>query len=272
MNGIDVGVSRENQARCLRVAVLTRTGCVSGIEMSRAIRSSDHFLCGILAEKRSTMILSMIRRKSIGSFVATHGALFLLARLLRFARSTLVHALRSVMLFGIPRQVDEVNHADLPLHTVHALNSAEAKSILADWRADVLIVANAPVLKPDIFNSCRIMALNFHSGRLPEYGGLASEFWAMYNREKLAWVSIHRVVQKLDSGEILGESAVNICSSDTPETLHEKCVNAGTKLLLQVLGRFAMGDTDPIRVPGPATIHPWPTPVDRRSLRKSRRE
>jgi len=160
--------------------------------------------------------------------------------------------------------------ADAEYCEVDSLNAPEAVAVLRGWRADVLVVANAPVLRADVFGACRLTALNFHSGRLPEYGGVASEFWALHEGERSAWATLHRVTAALDAGAIHAERPVPIEDADTPASLHAKCIAAGAAALPEVLDRLAEGSEPPLRDPGPAHVRSWPTAAQRRELRRRR--
>lgn len=237
----------------LRVAVLTRTGRESGTRLARAIAQSRHVLCGVLAERRSTMIRRMLRRHGLASVMRTHGMVFLFSRL------------RGVGGRGKP---SDHRVPVMPLKVVKSLNSDEAVGVLQKWKVDLIVVANAPILKPPVLACAPRGAVNFHSGRLPEYGGLASEFWALHEGEREAWVTLHRVAEQLDSGEILAERPVSVREGETPETLHTKCVVAAEGMIVEILDRFAEGEPEVLRVPGPAVLRPWPTPAQRRELRR----
>jgi methionyl-tRNA formyltransferase len=109
--------------------------------------------------------------------------------------------------------------------------------------------------------------VNFHSGRLPEFGGLESEFWALYEGEAQAWVTLHELRSDLDSGDILAEQAVPVVPGESPQGLHRKCIETARTMLPVLLDRLAAGDRTPVRVPGPARLRPWPTNAQRHELR-----
>lgn len=129
------------------------------------------------------------------------------------------------------------------------------------------MIANAPVLRRGVLDTCGGPAINFHSGRLPEYGGLESEFWALYDGQSQAWVTLHEASVKLDSGDILAEEPVTVATGETPETLHLRCIEQACAMLPALLDRLAAGNRDPARSPGPAQLRPWPTNAQRRELR-----
>ena len=242
-------------AKHLRTAVLTRTGRTSGLRLARAVHDSRHELCGIIAERRSTMILRSLRRESARGFLQKYGLSLLLSRVKQAVTSS-------------GREAAVAAPTGVPYYRVADMNAPETVRLLDMWRPDLLIVANAPILGPATVEHCRLGAINFHSGHLPEYGGVASEFWALYTGQSQVWATLHWVKAELDSGGILAERAVPIRRTDTPDTLHGKCVAAAQETLSGVLGRLACGDMSIVRDPGPATLRPWPTSRQRRELRK----
>lgn len=246
----------------LRVVVLTRTGRGSGLSIARAIRENRrHVLVGVLAERRTTMLKTILRRGSLRGFIRKYTLGLIVSRLCQLVRAaggTVRRAWRG------PAPGDP--EFRLPMRVVRSLNSEDARDILDAWRADVLVVANAPLLKPDTYGKSRLGAVNFHSGRLPEYGGVASEFWAQYDGQREAWATIHRVEARLDSGAILAESPIPIGPADDPESLHTRCVQSAGGLVIEVLNRLAEGQAEPVRDPGPAILRPWPSARQRREL------
>ena len=247
----------------LRVAVLTRTGRSSGLRFAAAIRHSRHVLCGVLAEKRSTMLLAALRRGSLRDFVRKHSAELIFARLWR----ALVGGMGRQAAPGADGGADRPRGDVSPVR-VDSLNSEAALRALREWKPDLIVVANAPVLKPEVFGASRLGAINFHSGRLPEYGGVDSEFWALYDGQAQTWITFHQVRQRLDSGAILAERPIDIQPGDTPERLYARAVETGAGLLVELLDRMAAGAVSPVRDPGPAVLRPWPAAAQRRELRR----
>jgi methionyl-tRNA formyltransferase len=226
------------------------------MSMAAAVDAGRHVLAGVLAEPRGAMVRRMLRRGSPWEALRRYGARFLVRRALGALREAAIGRARGV------------RRVSTPVTTVRALNGAETVALLAELAPDAIVVANAPVLKPEVFGAAAIAAVNFHSGRLPEFGGVASEFWALYEGCDEAWATLHRVEAALDSGAILAEQAVAVERGDTPESLHERLVACGAGLLNPLLDRLAAGPVPAARDPGPARLRPWPTPAQQRELRR----
>jgi methionyl-tRNA formyltransferase len=69
---------------------------------------------------------------------------------------------------------------------------------------DYLLLAGAQVIRPSLYELGRHGALNRHLGLLPEMRGSDCPIWAFaLQRPDCSGYSIHRVVQKVDAGEVL---------------------------------------------------------------------
>jgi methionyl-tRNA formyltransferase len=75
---------------------------------------------------------------------------------------------------------------------------------------DLGLIYGAPILRPELFTIPTHGTLGIHHGRVPDYRGKKTTFWAMYNGEAAAGVTIQRVNAGLDTGEILREGEVRI--------------------------------------------------------------
>ncbi len=88
-----------------------------------------------------------------------------------------------------------------------------ADSVLArvgDYAPDLGLIYGSPILKPALFEIPRFGTLGIHHGTLPEYRGKKTTFWAMYNGEGTAGVTIQRVNEGLDTGEVVRQGQVPI--------------------------------------------------------------
>jgi hypothetical protein len=75
---------------------------------------------------------------------------------------------------------------------------------------DLGLIYGSPILKPALFGIPSFGTLGIHHGKLPEYRGKKTTFWAMFNGECSAGVTIQRVNEGLDTGEVIREGEVPI--------------------------------------------------------------
>ena len=64
-------------------------------------------------------------------------------------------------------------------------------------------VAAPEIFLPELLNIPRLGYINLHSGRLPSYRGMMPTFWQMLRGEQAITISVHRMAQKLDLGDVL---------------------------------------------------------------------
>ena len=65
-------------------------------------------------------------------------------------------------------------------------------------------------------------ALNVHGSLLPQYRGRTPHVWAIINGESFTGITIHRLVEAVDSGDILLQKKIGIAPDDTGGTVLAK--------------------------------------------------
>ena len=96
---------------------------------------------------------------------------------------------------------------------IHFVASLHAQRLLADIAAlkpDVGAVYGGPILRPELFEIPAQGTLGIHHGRLPDYRGKKTTFWAMYNGEEHVGVAIQRIGAGLDRGDVLRDATLPV--------------------------------------------------------------
>lgn len=107
---------------------------------------------------------------------------------------------------------------------IHFVPDIHAKHILKQVCAlgpDLGLIYGSPILKPELFDIPRLGTLGIHHGKVPEYRGNKTTFWAMYNGERVAGVTIQKVNQGLDTGSIVKTGEVSTQGKAYPAVVHE---------------------------------------------------
>jgi folate-dependent phosphoribosylglycinamide formyltransferase PurN len=94
---------------------------------------------------------------------------------------------------------------------IHFVPDIHAEYVLACVRAlqpDLGLIYGSPILKPTLFEIPTFGTLGIHHGKLPEYRGKKTTFWAIYNGETTASVTIQKINAGLDTGEIVKHASV----------------------------------------------------------------
>lgn len=116
---------------------------------------------------------------------------------------------------GLPRELDYIEKNTILI------------SFLSPW-----------IIPKQVLNQTKL-AINFHPGT-PSYGGFGYNF-AIYNKEKEYGVTCHKMVKKVDSGEIIDIIYFPILETDTPFTLQQQTMTYALLLLKRVLGYIENG-------------------------------
>ena len=113
-------------------------------------------------------------------------------------------------------------HDEKVLNHVHALNP------------DLGLIYGSPILKPELFEIPELGTLGIHHGKVPEYRGNKTTFWAMYNGESVAGVTIQKVNQGLDTGSIVKTGEV-MAQGRSYQTVVQELETLGLDLFLQAI-------------------------------------
>jgi len=116
------------------------------------------------------------------------------------------------------------------------VNTEESIEYLKGFSADLFIVVSfGQILSKALLGLPKLYSLNVHASLLPKYRGAAPINWAIANGEKETGVTIMRMDEKMDEGEIILKEVISIAEDDNAITLSEKLSKKGAKLLLDVI-------------------------------------
>jgi methionyl-tRNA formyltransferase len=96
------------------------------------------------------------------------------------------------------------------IHNVVDIHSQDVLDQVNDLGPDLGLIYGSPILKPELFEIPRLGTLGIHHGKVPQYRGNKTTFWAMYNGEPTAGVTIQKINAGLDTGSIVKEGDVAI--------------------------------------------------------------
>lgn len=249
----------------LRILLLTRTGRPSGEKILKGLIKANKLCVGVVAERRSSMLLRSGFAAFLLESIRRHGFIFVITRAIEMLLSQ-TKAERNFL-----EEFCEKNK--IPFFLVDNHNSESTRDILINCRPDVLITANTRIISPELIKIPAKAALNFHTSKLPQYAGLDSIFWALYHGEKEIGVSIHYLEEGLDTGDIVTQETIPIKSDDSVESLTKKAHDLGARLAVMAIEKFENADFGGIPQDiSQRTYFSWPTPTQRKKLRRMMRQ
>ena len=114
---------------------------------------------------------------------------------------------------------------------------------LQNARVDLVVLAGfMRVLKGDILRAFEGRIVNIHPSLLPCFPGLESWRQALDHGVKVAGCTVHFVDAGVDSGAIIGQTAVPVLDGDTAETLHQRIHAAEHELYPRCVAAIARGE------------------------------
>ena len=97
------------------------------------------------------------------------------------------------------------------------------------------------IIKKDIFEIPKYGILNLHCGKLPKYRGRAPISRTILNGDKHLIISIHKIDEGVDSGDILNETEILI-EDDDVNSLYKKCSEKSSESIIESLKKIESGN------------------------------
>ncbi len=121
-------------------------------------------------------------------------------------------------------------------------NDRKTELLLRTKNADIFVLAGyGKILKRKIFEIPKKMTINLHGGKLPKYRGSSPLNWALINGENKFTISIIKVDEKVDSGDIISEKTFPIGPDDDINDLHRTANIFFPKMLNKALDAIDKG-------------------------------
>lgn len=97
------------------------------------------------------------------------------------------------------------------------------------------VVSYGQILPKAILEIPKLYSVNLHGSLLPKYRGAAPINWAIAHGETVTGVTIFRMTEEMDEGDILLKGEVQINEADTALTLGERLSKIGASLLIEAI-------------------------------------
>lgn len=131
---------------------------------------------------------------------------------------------------------------NLPVYQPVKVRDEEFVQTLRSLDPDVIVVvAFGQIITKEILELPRYGCINVHASLLPDYRGAAPIQWVVINGEKKSGVTIMRMDEGLDTGDMIAKTVVELDAQETGGSLFEKLSTAGAKLLVDTLVSLRSG-------------------------------
>jgi UDP-4-amino-4-deoxy-L-arabinose formyltransferase/UDP-glucuronic acid dehydrogenase (UDP-4-keto-hexauronic acid decarboxylating) len=135
----------------------------------------------------------------------------------------------------------------VPVVASERVRDAETADWIRDEGVDLLLnVHSLYLIHGDVVAAPAIGSFNLHPGPLPEYAGLNTPSWAIYNGESQHGVTVHWMEPGVDTGAIAYDARFDLTDADTGLSVSARCVREGVPLIERLLAAAA---ADPAAIP-----------------------
>lgn len=114
------------------------------------------------------------------------------------------------------------------------INKKKYLNKFKEFNLDIIFISCSQYIKDEIINLPKITCINRHNSILPKYKGLMPVFHAIANNEKYFGLTLHKVTNKYDEGDILSQKIIQIESKNL-FTIYEKLFNLTSLLFLEAM-------------------------------------
>ena len=134
-----------------------------------------------------------------------------------------------------PVKICALKH-NLAVFQPEKIKTPEAIEVLRQYNADMFVVAAfGQILSGEILNMPQYGCINIHASLLPKYRGAAPINWVIINGEQETGVTIMKMDEGIDTGDMLLNEHIEIAKDETAETLFTKLSECGARLIVRAI-------------------------------------
>jgi methionyl-tRNA formyltransferase len=162
------------------------------------------------------------------------------------------------------------NKKRIPLYRTHDINSNAYLNEIKKINLDIIFSISCPqIFQEELLNTPKHGCYNAHGTLLPRHRGVFGSWWTLYSGDRVAGSTIHKMVSKLDAGDIVWQQEFPVEATDTQYAIAFKTKRDMTNGLLWVLSQLYSGNKlQPILSPYSPSYHKAPTKLMGEDFRK----
>ena len=135
--------------------------------------------------------------------------------------------------------VDEAKKMEFEVFQPVDVNDQRFITKIKELAPDVIILAGyGPIVKRNFISIAKYGCINLHGGKLPKYRGSSPMNWCLINGDNRFSLTIIKVDEGVDTGDVLIEKSFPIKKTNTIAELHEIANKNFPELLIEVLNQI----------------------------------
>ena len=122
------------------------------------------------------------------------------------------------------------------------------ETLLSEYQADIIVVSCfSRILPASVFSLPRYGAINIHPSLLPAFRGPDPLFWQYRAGAKVFGITLHRLCEKIDAGDILAQKQIKLADGILVEIAKQQLGKLAAGLLIETLHKLLQVDLPPIK-------------------------
>lgn len=125
------------------------------------------------------------------------------------------------------------------------INSEKSLKFLKDMNIDVIFsIAASQIFKEGILKLPKLGCYNIHTSKLPKNRGMMPNFWSLYNYDSdpISAVTIHKMNEALDDGNILLQEEFNLDKNESLDSLIKRTKNLSVDVFFKAVEIINQGE------------------------------
>ena len=128
---------------------------------------------------------------------------------------------------------------NIQIFTPESFSKKKEINFLKKLSYDVLVVAAYGIILPkEVLEVTKFGALNIHASLLPRWRGAAPIQRAILAGDKKTGITIMKMNEKLDAGDIILQKEIEIKNNNTSQEIHDKLAEIGGRLIIETLKKI----------------------------------
>jgi|688.fasta_scaffold260177_2 methionyl-tRNA formyltransferase len=150
-------------------------------------------------------------------------------RILRLLRNRKLNTRNIIMMYFA--QIDKNSHKRINNQFTRIKSELEFVKIVDSYQPSHIISIHCGIIFHTSLYSQKILMLNIHCASLPQYPGLGAIINAISDKKGVQNVTMHKITNKIDSGEILKTKNFELNLTESYKMNYQKSILAGIELL-----------------------------------------
>ncbi|MCX6810994.1 MAG: methionyl-tRNA formyltransferase [Candidatus Berkelbacteria bacterium] len=131
---------------------------------------------------------------------------------------------------------------------IEDINSKEIINQIKSLNPELIVLADfSQIISKDLINLPKYGILNIHPSLLPKYRGPSPVVTAILNGDKKTGVSIIKLSDKIDAGDILSQLEIRIRPRENADQLKNRLAEFGADLLAETVPYYLADEIHPIK-------------------------